>query len=394
LAQNENHSLSDVTRNNTLSRNRFTVAATTSTTIRRTSSTATKMAHYLTPSKVALLTLLDLYTEDPLPPSSHLPILTFLTTHLTDPSPSTSSSSATSRFSKATTITSLLTSITPFRTLLEPHQLTTGIPGRRLYDSFVFRLWHINSLSALYEFFGRLPEALLAKSRDELRRMNLSEEKRLAVEAEVRFSRTSRFGLFVRNCCAEFEAARFDQVAELWKSLVAYRQETVDHLRKKVGEVDEYSFDSVLLSGQQEDWGIEGVQTLERVVYGEPGRVQGGKASVSRDDVEKLLEFQIDKMQSAYSIPFLPLPRLLPQQPLTISSKNTTSASRPPYSNNSNPSSRQPPTLLPVCTTQPSFPPGAPTITPPPLILCTATSTSYNPPPLMTPPAPSTNTPF
>jgi hypothetical protein len=175
--------------------------------------------------------------------------------------------------------------------------------------------------------------------------MNLGEEERATAEVEVRFSKTSRFGLFVRNCCAEFEAAQFDQVSELWRAFVVYRKETEEHLRKKVTALDGYSFDSVLLSGQQEDWGLEGVQTLERVVYEDLGGQQK-PLPASRDDIEKLLEFQVEKMQSI----FTPIPFYEPfSAPAILTPHLRVQHPHPP----TNPSKPSPP---PPLNAQPPFP--------------------------------------
>ena len=45
-------------------------------------------------------------------------------------------------------------------------------------------------------------------------------------------------------------------------------------------------------------WGPEAAEMLELVVYGGLNLEDEGKGRVSTDDVEKLLEFQVEQMQS------------------------------------------------------------------------------------------------
>ena len=95
-----------------------------------------------------------------------------------------------------------------------------GMPGRKLWDQFVAKLWEINSLHALHEFFENLAN-LLAKSKEELRK----EAGLGSVEPEqgVKLYKNSPLGEFVRRARIEYQRLRFHDCTELWKDFVRYR---------------------------------------------------------------------------------------------------------------------------------------------------------------------------
>lgn len=50
-----------------------------------------------------------------------------------------------------------------------------------------------------------------------------------------------------------------------------------------------------------EEWGPPATEMLELVAYGVENLLDTGEGTTSTDDVEKLLEFQVEQMQSKYS---------------------------------------------------------------------------------------------
>lgn len=172
-----------------------------------------------------------------------------------------------------------------------------GMPGRRLWDQFLGKLWDLNSLDALHKFFGQSGH-LLAPSKQEKERLaelGVSEEE----DSGIRLWPNSPLGTFVRRMRLEFFRLQFSDFAELWKSFVRYRQPTAHYLKRKTPGFGRLSFDNVLLLGEQEDWGYGSTMELASVAYGD--MLTGDESStlpVSTDDVENLLEFQIEQMQS------------------------------------------------------------------------------------------------
>jgi anaphase-promoting complex subunit 5 len=254
------------------------------------------MARYLTPAKIGLLALVELYTEEAVPSEAVLPVLSFITAHLLDHDSTDPSSSQQARWMKAERAVSLVITIKDFEKLLGSYPFLMGMPGRKLWDQFLGKLWDINSLDALNEFFDRIIH-MLSRTKDERRKDG--EDDPEDVEAKMKLSRNSPLGAFIRRSRLEYQRLRFHDCAELWKAFVRYRQPTAHYLRRKNPNFGRLSFDSVLLLGEQEDWDPESVSALAAVAYGD--MLTGDESStipVSTDDVESLLEFQIEQMQS------------------------------------------------------------------------------------------------
>ncbi|KAI1211931.1 anaphase-promoting complex subunit 5-domain-containing protein [Annulohypoxylon truncatum] len=250
------------------------------------------MSRFLNPAKIGLLALIDLYTNKAVPTASTVEVLSFITSHLIDTAPT--SSDTESRWKRAESTVSIVISIADFEKVLAPHTAASGIPGRTLWYAFLERLWKIDSLDALHEFFERCSD-LLAKTKDELRR---DEQEGLPIPGPevILLSRNSPFGAFVRRSQLEFTRLRFHDAFELWKDFVKYRQTTAAYYRKKTPSFQRLSFDHVLLAGENE-WG-PGVEGIASVAYGDMLRDDlSSTLPVSTDDIEKLLEFQIEQMQ-------------------------------------------------------------------------------------------------
>lgn len=254
------------------------------------------MARYLTPAKIGLLALVELYTEEAVPSDAVLPVLSFITSHLMDHDSTDPLSSQEARWTKAERTVSLVITVKDFEKLLGSYPFLMGMPGRKLWDQFLGKLWDINSLDALNDFFDRIAD-VLAKTKEETQRDE--EEDSLEVDTKIRLSRNSPFGAFVRKSRLEFQRLRFHDCTELWKAFVRYRQPTAAYLRRKNPNFGRLSFDNVLLLGEQEDWDPASVSALAAVAYGD--MLMGDENAtvpVSTDDVESLLEFQIEQMQS------------------------------------------------------------------------------------------------
>lgn len=253
------------------------------------------MARYLTPSKIGLLALIELYTEEAVPSDAIHPVLSFITSHLTDRDMATTATANEGRWGKAERAVSLIIGIKDFEKLLGSYPFLMGMPGRRLWDQFLGKLWDINSLDALHVFIENQSN-ILAKTKQELRRQAAGASPE--PEPGIKLSRNSLFGSFIRRAKVELGRLRWHDTTELWKDFVRYRQPTATYLRRKVPGFGRLSFDNVLLMGQ-EDWDPGSVSTLASVAYGD--MLSDNKTStlpVSTDDIEGLLDFQIDQMQS------------------------------------------------------------------------------------------------
>ncbi|KAL2689360.1 hypothetical protein Neosp_003413 [[Neocosmospora] mangrovei] len=254
------------------------------------------MARFLNPAKIGLLVLVELYVEGAVPSDAILPVLSFVHDHLTDFAPKSASADQAERWGKAERTVSLIISIKDFEKLLGSYPFLMGMPGRRLWDQFLGKLWAINCLDALHDFFDHLSR-LLAKTKEERQRLA---EVGHPVEDEggVKLTPNSPFGTFVRRSRLEYHRLRFHDCTELWKNFVRYRQPTAQYMKRKIPGFGRMSFDNVLLMGEQEDWDHQSVMDLASVAYGD--MLTGDQSStvpVSADDIGSLLEFQIEQVQ-------------------------------------------------------------------------------------------------
>ncbi|KAK6856944.1 anaphase-promoting complex subunit 5-domain-containing protein [Apiospora arundinis] len=252
------------------------------------------MSRFLTPAKIGLLALIELYVDKAVPTSSIVEVLSFITSHLIDRDISSGPANGQGHWEKAERTVSLVISIADFEKVLSPHTAASGMPGRSLWYVFLDKLWKINSLDALHEFFERRSD-LLVKTKEDLRR-----DTELGVTPPgpevILLSRNSPFGAFIRRAQLEFTRLRFHDALELWKDFVKYRQTTAAFYRKKTPSFQRLSFDNVLLEGEL-TWGGS-VEAVASVAYGDMLRDDPSSTlPVSTDDIEKLLEFQIEQMQ-------------------------------------------------------------------------------------------------
>lgn len=244
------------------------------------------MARYLTPSKIGLLSLISLYTDSLVPSSAVIPILSFIVSHLI-PVESPSSSYSSSSLSRPR---NFIISIADFQEACSVYP--SAIPGRNIWDLLLKRLWEINSFDALHVFFDHL-SILLAKTREEQR----SDAEQGIVnppDNRILLSRTSPLGTFIRRAQLEFVRIQFHDAVTLWKSFISYRQPTWATWRKRNPLAGRESFDVNLDGDVMHD-------RLTNAIYGQDLTKDAQIAGdVSTDDLERLLEFQVDEMQSMY----------------------------------------------------------------------------------------------
>jgi len=249
------------------------------------------MARFLTPSKIGLLALIELYTDGNVPISSTIPILSFIVHQLL---PFSHGQSKSANITPSQPLPFIL-DVKAFETLLTAHASASGLPGRTLWDHFLKKLWDIESLDALHVFFDRRTH-LLAKTREELKK---DAEAGIPTPPPdmILLSRTSPLGTFIRRAQVEFERLRFSDAVALWATLKNWRRETRTYWARRSGGLNRWAGDSALVDAQEE-WGAEETEMLELVAFGESSLEVPQEGCISTDDVEKLLEFQVEQMQS------------------------------------------------------------------------------------------------
>jgi anaphase-promoting complex subunit 5 len=249
------------------------------------------MTRFLTPAKVGLLALIELYTDAIVPTSSTINVLSFI---LNQVLPSALSKSHLKSLTTSEALPFIL-DLKSFETLLSAQPSAAGLPGRTLWDHFLKKLWDIDSLDALHEFFARRTN-LLAKTGEETKRDNDIGIPPPSPDMII-LSRTSPFGSFVRRSKVEFERLRFGDALSLWTAFVKWRRDSRTYWARRSGSLGRWAGDKALVEGKEE-WGIGATETLELVAYGGFSIEDAAEGCVSTDDVEKLLEFQVEQMQS------------------------------------------------------------------------------------------------
>ncbi|KAE8440399.1 hypothetical protein EG329_008161 [Mollisiaceae sp. DMI_Dod_QoI] len=247
------------------------------------------MTRFLTPSKIGLLALIELYTDAIVPTSSTLPVLSFILNQLV---PATTKTRC--KESDPPQTLQFILDLTSYETLLAAHSAASGLPGRSLWDHFLQKLWEIDSLDALHMFFARRVN-LLAKTRDEIKK-----DGELGIpppsEDMIMLSGTSPFGSFVRRSKVEFERLRFSDALVLWVAFTTWREGSRTYWTRRNGGLGRWAGDRALGKGEEE-WGTDATEMLELVAYGGMSLEDETAGSVSTDDMEKLLEFQVEQMQ-------------------------------------------------------------------------------------------------
>ncbi|KAK3336967.1 anaphase-promoting complex subunit 5-domain-containing protein [Cercophora scortea] len=253
------------------------------------------MSRFLTPAKIGLLALMELYVEGAVPNDAIMPVLGFISSLLLnrDLVTAAASPSPAERWKRADRNIALIVSVKEFKKVLAPFAAADGVPGRRLWDRFLEKLWGIDSLHGLREFFDRLPN-LIARTKDELRELAAHGH---PPPVGVFLTRSSIFGVFVRRAHGNSRLLQLHQTAEVWKLFVKYRHPTAGHWRKRNPLYGRLSFDSVLMAGEQQ-WGNH-TEAVAVAAYGDMLLVGDHDVTlpVTYDDVEALSEFQIDQMQ-------------------------------------------------------------------------------------------------
>ncbi|MCJ1396268.1 Anaphase-promoting complex subunit 5 [Xylographa bjoerkii] len=239
------------------------------------------MSRYLTAPKVGILALISLYGDSVVPTGAIVPLLSFIVSFLLPPT-------GTARGIPSIENGDFLTdSIGDIQKATIVH--ASGIPGRTLWDLFLRKLWEINSFDQLHVFFDSL-SLLLPTSSEEVEK---GAEIDSVSPSRMRFSKNSPFGLFLRRAQLEFTRLQLHDSVTLWKGFIYYRSPTVNMWRRRNPNPERASYDINLAKPR-----VDGQDNLRLILYGDVVEVDHRQVDNSTEDIEKLLEFQRDRMQT------------------------------------------------------------------------------------------------
>jgi anaphase-promoting complex subunit 5 len=240
------------------------------------------MSRYLTPFKIALLTLTSIYADGLVPASQTTTVLSFLLSHILP------------RSDPPNADTNHVASITTLETALAA--CDSGVPGRTIWDLFLGRIWSLNCADSLELFMTNIP-SLLAKSREELLRERESGQE--SGEQRGRIQRTSPLGAFIRRAHLEYTRLQFHGVASLWHDFLTYRLPTQQAWEKKDSSGGRNALDVTF-----SDLHIGSSHPIAQTMYGKQETAgEDDGEGLSMDDVERLMKFQVSALQSMGFLP-------------------------------------------------------------------------------------------
>lgn len=239
------------------------------------------MSRYLTPSKVGLLVLISLYTDSMVTSDGIIPVLSFVTSRTVPRSVADCDGHV------PATSPSLSLDIADFDLILKG--LESTIPGRTLQDKFLEKLWLIDSLHSMHEFFRNLKN-IVAQIGPPAQQAN-------PTRGKILLARTSPLGIFVRRAQLEFTRLQFDDTVKLWTNFMRFRQPSEESWRKRNSMAPTLSFDDNFSDLQVDPHG-----KLVAAIYPGFGNDETSELELSTEEMERLLEFQIDKLQSTFDM--------------------------------------------------------------------------------------------
>ncbi|KAF2793374.1 hypothetical protein K505DRAFT_41708 [Melanomma pulvis-pyrius CBS 109.77] len=244
---------------------------------------------YITPQKISLLVLMYLYlVNDDDPSPATIPVLSFILSHSISWVPSNArrrSSNARSRPSNAVSRPSPrhADASFPIETYIDVlHGYDSDMPGLSLLDVYLKHLWGMDSFHALHNLFENIGNVMLT-SRASLTGEELTDFGLI--------TETSPLGLFVRRARLEFNRLQLDDTMKIWSAFLAFRAPTAKWSERLAGIA------SPGVDINTTNMGLKPGDDLYEVVYGHLAQDVEKSAEVSIDDLERLLEFQLEKLQ-------------------------------------------------------------------------------------------------
>jgi anaphase-promoting complex subunit 5 len=167
---------------------------------------------------------------------------------------------------------------------------TSSVPGRSVWDLFLRKIWSLDCLDALEVFFANI-SFIVEKTREE--QLQDRDEGIAPVTDRMLLSRCSPLGAFVRRAQLEFTRLQFHDSVKLWRGFIKYRLPTFGAWARRNPSGEQTAVDVNLV-----EIGVDSSSHLAQVVYGNIECDTEYEEGISTKDVERLLEFQVGKLQS------------------------------------------------------------------------------------------------
>lgn len=225
------------------------------------------MPRYLTPVKINLLLLIDLYVSDQIPASVNPKILGYIASQVIQPS---DHDNVVERHPQSLSSRSDVTTLSEHLA-----QWTSQVPGRSVYDILLQRVWELNDLDALHVLFQHLGELVAPRT------LTDAPGAEGGSTTAAKISRASPLGQYIRRCCVEFTRLQFADVKALWHAFSLYREPSYDMWANRNPEAARQKEDTrpVWASGRADH------------------QQSNGAYNASSEDVEMLLSHSVHALQ-------------------------------------------------------------------------------------------------
>ncbi|KAH6877848.1 anaphase-promoting complex subunit 5-domain-containing protein [Alternaria rosae] len=231
---------------------------------------------YLTAQKISLLVLTRLYCTSSLPYSATIPVLSFILSNNLPSAPS----SARPQCSNISDQQDTSFSIDAFEDVLQEHP--SNMPGRTLLDLFLKHMWEMNSFDALHALFDSILDLITPPPHGTQDQESPD---------RVYLSKTSPLGAFVRRAHLEFTRLQFDDSMKLWSSFIRYRAPTAQWTKRLAGLASS-GVDMVV-----SEMGLRAGDDMYEIAYGDLQEDREEGAGMSLNDLDRILDFQLDRLQ-------------------------------------------------------------------------------------------------
>ncbi|KAJ4287005.1 APC5 protein [Kalmusia sp. IMI 367209] len=254
---------------------------------------------YLTPSKISLLVLINLYCSSKLPSSATIPVLSFILSH------SLPAASSAARSPRPARLHDGYISIQAFEDVLQGY--ASSIPGRTLLDDVLMHMWQMHSVDSLFDLFDRLGSLLVRPREDGHHDENLG---------RIHLLETAPVGALVRRARLEFSRLPFDDVIRLWCAFLTYRAPTVNWAKRLAAGLASSDADTIATdasldqnnsptqdnnptqdSSPNQNSTLNQNNSVFEVAYSRLLDDDNPVNGVSADDIERMLEFQLERLQ-------------------------------------------------------------------------------------------------
>lgn len=244
-----------------------------------------RMPRFLTPARLCLLALIDIYVSDQTPATARLNLLDFIAAHI-----------STAVNDHHGELKSIAETRQDASSLLAPLGTSQSqVPGRSILDVCLNALWSMQSLDHLQLLFDKV--ALLTT---DLARPGTDDK-------QTKVSRASPIGQFIRRCCVEWTRQQFAESESLWSSFARYKESTYDlwaqrnpDASKELEELAEARF-ALYVGGSAHKPALASSEDIDSLLAASIQQLQKLGTRVPEDLQQRLQEWMSDQRDSESS---------------------------------------------------------------------------------------------